>query len=322
LGELTAGRSKDYSALSEIRRARSTVTEPAQALRLASIETRFLMKSEQMARARALADSILRANPTPSINDAEQLRGLAALTGHVHLAARLQQRAAPDYGFLTPDWQEVTVPLQLTEAALGLFAYSAFGTPVDSIQALEQRIERLIPSYVVPARRAAARQAMLDIPAVLAFPERGVRPMHRAKAGGNYRLVMQWKLAQGDTTGVREDIRKVRELQSNLRPGDISFDATYHEAWLLLAIGDTAEATQLLDLSLQALSTLGAAVLDQLPEVATLVRGMALRAELATRAGDPTTAGQWARDVLTLWSSADQELQPTISRMRTIAGVH
>jgi tetratricopeptide (TPR) repeat protein len=322
LGELTVGRSKDYSALSEIQRARATATQPAQALRLANTETRFLVKSEQMARARALADSVLRANPSPSLDDARQLRGLAALTGHVHLAAQLQKRAAPEYTFLTPDWEEVTVPLQLTEAALGLFAYSSFGMPVDSIRALEQRVERLIPSYVVPAKLTAARQAMLDMPAVLAFPERGVRPMHRAKAGGNYRLVMQWKLAQGDTAGVREDYRKIREVQRNLRPGDISFDGTYHEAWLLLAIGDTAEATQLLDLSLQAMSTLGIDIIDQLPEAATLVRGMALRAELAARAGDPTTASRWARDVLTLWANADHELQPTITRMRDIAGVH
>jgi tetratricopeptide (TPR) repeat protein len=322
LGELTAGRSKDLSALSEVRRARATVAEPAQALRLANIQTRLLVKSEQMAQARALADSALQANRAPSADDARQLRGLAALTGHVHLAARLQQRAAPDYVFLTPDWEEITVPLQLTEAALGLFAYASFGAPVDSIQTLEQRVERLIPSYVVPARRTAARQAMLDIPAVLAFPERGVRPMHRGKAGGNYRLVMQWKLARGDTAGVREEFRKIREVQRNLRPGDISFDATYHEARLRLELGDSAEATQLLALSLQALPTLGADLLDQLPEVATLVRGMALRAELAARAGDPATAARWAHDVVTLWSNGDQELQPTVTRMRAVAGVH
>jgi hypothetical protein len=70
------------------------------------------------------------------------------------------------------------------------------------------------------------------------------------------------------------------------------------------------------------MSTLGTDLIDQLPEVATLVRGMALRAELAARAGDPTAARRWAQDVLTLWSNADSELQPTITRMRIIAGVH
>jgi hypothetical protein len=318
LGELTAGRSKDFSAVSEIRRARATATEASQALRLANIETRFLVKSEQMAAARSLADSALRANLNPTLDDARQLRGLAALTGHVHLAARLQRRAAPDYTFLTPAWEEVNAPLQLTDAALGLFAYSAFGTPLDSLVGLEQRVERLIPSYVQPPMRERARQAMLDMPAVLAFPERGARPTHRPKAGGNYRLVMQWKLAQGDTAGLREEFRKLREVQRDIRPGDVAFDGTYHEAWLLLAIGDTVGATRLLDLSLEALPTLGTDLIDQLPEVATLVRGMALRAELASRAADPTVSRRWARHVVHLWSGADAELQPTVKVMERI----
>ena len=182
-----------------------------------------------MKRARALADSLLRAHPSPSLEDARQLRGLAALTGHVHLAARLQQRAAPDYTFLSSEWEEVTVPLQLTEAALALLAYSAFGAPVDSIDTLEQRIERLVPSYVVPARRTAALGAMLDVPAVLAFPERGLRPSHRPRAGGNYLLPMQWRLGHGDTAGVRQEYGRIRATQRNVRPGDVSFDATYHE---------------------------------------------------------------------------------------------
>jgi serine/threonine-protein kinase len=315
LGELTAGRAKDLSALTEIRRARGTATESSQRLRLANIETRFLVKSEQMAAARALADSVLRANPSPSMEDARQLRGLAALTGHVHLAAQLQRRAAPDYTFLTPEWEQVTVPLQLTDAALGLFAYSAFGTPLDSLVGLEQRVERLIPSYVEAAKRLPARQAMLDMPAVFAFPERGIRPMHRPKAGGNYRMAMQWALARGDAAGVREQYRQIREAQRDLRPGDVAFDGTFHEAWLLLAIGDTAEATRLLDLTLEALPTIGTDLIDQLPEVATFVRGMALRAELASRAGDTTTARRWAQDVIALWSGADRELQPVVTKL-------
>lgn len=322
LGELTAGRSTDFTALSEVRRARGIAGDSATALRLASMETRLLVKSEQMTGARALADSLLRAHPAPSLEEARQIRGLAALTGQVHLASRLQQRAAPDYTFLSSDWEEVTVPLHLTETALALLAYASFGAPLDSIDTLEERVERLVPSYVVPARRAAAREAMLDGPTVLAYPEQGLRPMHRPRPGGNYLLAMQWRLGQGDTAGVRQEFGRLRAAQRTVRPGDVSFDATYHEARLMLAVGDTAPATQLLDLSLQALSTLGGDLLDQLPQVTTLVRGMALRADLADRAGDSTTARRWAGDVLTLWSAADQELHPTITTMRRIAGVH
>jgi serine/threonine protein kinase/tetratricopeptide (TPR) repeat protein len=318
LGELSSGRSKEFSAVGEVHRARALADDPADALRLANMETRLLVKSDQMAAARRLADSVLRANPDPSMDDARQLRGLAALTGHVHAAARLQRKAAPEYTFLATDWEEINVPLALTDAALGLFAYASFGTPLDSLVELERRVEQLIPSYVEPRRRQLTRQALLDMPAVLAFPERGLRPVHRPKAGGNYRLEMQWTLTKGDTARLRDQFTKLQEARRGIRPGDVAFDGTYHEAWLLLAIGDTTEATHLLDLSLDALPTMGTYLLDQLPRVATLVRGMALRAELAKQAGDSATAKRWAQDVVLLWSGADVELQPTVKRMQEL----
>jgi eukaryotic-like serine/threonine-protein kinase len=320
VGELTSGRSKEFSAVSEVHRARALVSTAGDALRLATVETRLLLKSEQMAAARRLADSVLAANPKPTMDDARQLRGLAALTGRVHAAARLQRMAAPDFTFLTEDWQDVNVPLALTDAALGLFAYASFGAPIDSIVELERRVERLIPTYVDPPRRQMTREALLDMPAVLAFPERGIRPVHRAKAGGNYRLEMQWTLAKGDTARLREEFATLRDVRRAIRPGDVAFDGTYHEARLLLAIGDTAEATHLLDLSLNGLSTMGTYLLDQVPQIATLVRGMALRAELAAQAADPVTAKRWARNVVVLWSATDPELQPTVKRMESIAG--
>ena len=142
--------------------------------------------------------------------------------------------------------------------------------------------------------------------------------MHRPKAGGNYRLAMQWALARGDTAAVRAQFRNLREVQRDLRPGDVAFDGTYHQAWLLLAIGDTAEAIHLLDLTLEALPTIGTDLIDQLPEVTTLVRGMALRAELASKAGDMTTARRWAQHVVQLWSGADIELQPVVTKLRGV----
>lgn len=74
----------------------------------------------------------------------------------------------------------------------------------------------------------------------------------------------------------------------------------------------------MLDLSLDALPTLGTDLIDQLPEVTTLVRGMALRAELAARAGDATASRRWANDVVLLWSNADGELQPVVKRMQEL----
>jgi tetratricopeptide (TPR) repeat protein len=318
LGELSAGRSKDYSALSEIRKARTLARDPAAALRMSNGEVRLLLKSEHMTEAGGLADSLLRANPSPTMENAQQLRGLAALVGRVNLAAQLQRRAAPDYTFLAPDWEEIKVPVSLTDAALGLFAYASFGAPLDSIAALERRVERLIPGYVQASRRQIVRQTLLDVPAMMAFPERGASPVHRGSAGGNYLLVMQWKLSRGDTAGVRKDFVELARLRQNLRQGDIAFDATYQEARLLLSIADTARAIRLLDLSLEALPTLGTYLLDQLPQVATLVRGMALRAQLAAQAGDSTEAKRRARDVLILWANADPVVHSTLERMRSL----
>ena len=239
--------------MGEIRRARSLADNSGDALRLATTETRFLLKSEQMPAARRLADSLLRADSTPTLDDAEQLRGLAALTGRLHAAARLLRRAAPAYTFMTSTWEPVEVPLPIADAALELLAYASFGAPRESLTVVERRVERLIPSYLEPNAGCPTREAMLDWPAALAYPEQGLGPTHRPKAGGNYLMEMQWALARGDTTGVRRQFSVLREIRGEQRPGDVSFEGTYHEARILLALGDTSTATHLLDLSLDAL---------------------------------------------------------------------
>ena len=53
-------------------------------------------------------------------------------------------------------------------------------------------------------------------------------------------------------------------------------------------------------------------------EAAGLVRAMALRAELAARAGDSATARRWAEPVTIVWRDADAELQPLVQQMTSI----
>jgi len=53
---------------------------------------------------------------------------------------------------------------------------------------------------------------------------------------------------------------------------------------------------------------------------AGLVRAMALRAELADRAGDVARARRWARAVHELWQDAEtDELRGTVERMRVLS---
>jgi hypothetical protein len=86
----------------------------------------------------------------------------------------------------------------------------------------------------------------------------------------------------------------------------------------MLAIGDTTGAVRYLDGTLDDLPDLFSALLDYLPLAGTLVRMMALRADLAAAQGDTVTARHLAQAVTTLWSGAEQPLQPVVTRMHGI----
>jgi tetratricopeptide (TPR) repeat protein len=319
-GELTRDGPPRGSALAAARRARELTHDAQQESRLAFVEIRLLAKLEQFTRARALADSILAAAPAaPDPAAAHRLAGLAALTGRVYRTADLLALSAPVDTPVTWDGQPLfDAPVPVKESALALLGYAALGGPVDSLRALKARVDRRVASWAGRTTRERLRLAVLHVPLGFAFPELGLTDVHRADAGGDYLLELQWAVTHGDTARVHAELARLADLRSAGRPGDVSVDGTYHEAVLLLQIGDTAAATQLLDLSLQALPTLGTYLLDQVPQAAALVRAMALRADLAARAGDRTTAAHWARSVLEVWANADAPLGPTLASMRAI----
>ncbi len=90
----------------------------------------------------------------------------------------------------------------------------------------------------------------------------------------------------------------------------------YPEAWLLYQAGDPYGATELLDRSLSALRSFPPQPMTDVAEIASLIRAMALRADLAVREGTYGTAQRWGAAVATLWLGADAELQPLVERMR------
>ena len=108
--------------------------------------------------------------------------------------------------------------------------------------------------------------------------------------------------------------------RAGYRPGDVSLDYTAQEAALRAAIGDTSSAIRQLDLVLNALPTLGTFAVREEAQAAALGRALALRAELAARAGDNPTAVQRARQALTLWQDADPPVATRLGRLREIAG--
>lgn len=124
---------------------------------------------------------------------------------------------------------------------------------------------------------------------------------------------------------VRDSVRKWWD-NGPMRPAGFSIDGSYNMVVLLLAAGDTVDAMRRLGVALGALSGFGADFLGTdvegvIPQMATLPRAMALRADLAARDGDTETARRWARATATLWANADPPLQPTVQRMRALAGM-
>jgi tRNA A-37 threonylcarbamoyl transferase component Bud32/tetratricopeptide (TPR) repeat protein len=319
-GDLEDRQNSEQSALSNTRRARAAASTPDDRVRLGVIEVRLLVKLEDFGAARRLADSLLNAIAEPDARAAEQLAGLAALTGRAHRTAQLLIRAAPDLTIESDGRQVVVRPLSLAAAAFALRGYAALGAPAESITTLARRVNVLIDASVEPQRRDAMRYAILSHPIQWAMPLLPAQPPRRGTAGERERRLV-WALEHHDTLTIRATLDTVHAARADLRPGDVAISGTYLEARVLLAIGDTAAATELIRRPLEAMATLGTLLLDDVNQAGALVRAMALRADLARLAGDSVTARRWAAPVVELWETADDpEVLATWERMRIIAG--
>ena len=320
MGQIEESGATEQSALLSVRRARALSREPRDQLRLAIAETRLVLKANRVDRARALADSILDAHPTPDTLEALQIAGLAALAGRAHRTAQLFAAAARDSTFTSLSGVQRIEPLSLASTALALWGYAALGAPRDSITALAHRVDSLVPIWVTRGRRIEVSDALLDRPRRWAYPLLGTRPITDRRPASSYLQLLR-DLEQGDTVAIRKSLARQLALRGDSRPGDVAITGTYTEARVRVAIGDTAGATDVLDRSLGAAATLGTQLLQNVEQAAALVRAMILRAQLADRLGDRVTARRWAREVVALWSGADDvELQGIVQEMRSLAG--
>ncbi len=286
------------------------------------VEVRQRLKAGQYETAAAQAESLLAAPPSLDSAAIPLLAAVAALVGEADLAARYAIQGASGIERSYQDGVKASLPGLVSETAIALLIYSALGAPLDSVAALEQRMERMI-SLMPPAQQGAVRGLLLARPATLAYFVSGLRPAHRL-SDGPYApvLALQRQLAAGDTSGM-PSYRKVElEMALPYFP-HVALDASYQHVTMLMAAGDTAAAVTWLDNSLAALSGYGEALIwtdleGTLPQVAVAPRMMAIRAELGMKDGDIVTARKWAAAVVALRKTADPALQPMVERMREI----
>ncbi len=314
-GNIAPTTASPRSALSETAAAQRLERRAGERVQDAVDAVRLLVKAGEFDAARRSGDSLLRVTPRPTAGVA----GVAVLLGRPALATRFL--APEDTAWLPAGAsnQPVSFPLQAAQAGLALLAYAAVGAPRESIAVFERRIEDLVAG--LPAsRRAAARSALLDVSAELVFDVMGLRPAHRSPPSEpDWRMAMQWALAQGDSTLVRASLDTLlKEFGRPPTSEEASSEGVYIDARLYLALGDTASAERYLDGTLDNLPGVYSALLRFLPLAGSLVRMMALRGELAAARGENRTARRWASAVIALWLGSEPALQPTVARMKHI----
>jgi hypothetical protein len=324
LGELRDDRPPARSALLLYRDGRAVAADADQRTRLEIGQLRVLLKLGRFDAARALADSLLSDPSRASPSSAIALAGAAVLTGRPGQAAALLGRGASTVEAQAPDGTPVAVTPALRETWLELLAYAAVGAPLDSLTDLENRIHAQVKSYVAPGRQAEVNDVLLHRVHSLEFNAVGITSSHRATPVADPLLRLQWMASQGDKAGVKRQMDEVAKLRRSGTPGDVALDATLGEARVRLAVGDTAAAIDQLDQVLDALPTLGVALLGDvpqgsIPQAAALPQMLSLRAELAAQAGDSAVARTRATQALTLWSGAEPALVGQVSRLRDLA---
>jgi hypothetical protein len=315
-GRITGGTAPDASALAALDHARGVATDHADRRRLGVMRTRLLLMSGDFLGARVLADSMLAVASSNDPAEADTLKSLAALTGHVQRTIELLRTEAPTVRFLSSDGRIIQPPLQVTEAARAMLGYVSLGAPIDSIGASQEHVEHALDSYVANRERSSVRAAVLSWPLMLTYPVTPTMSLARQGGTDDYLLDIQRAASKQDAPAVRSLLHAINSTRGLEQPGEVSIYFTYQEAWLLLQVGDTAAATRELDASLNALPSLGPDLLDYVQEAAFLVRAMALRSDLAAKSGDDRTAGRWGAAVAQLWANADPSLQPVVARMR------
>ncbi len=306
------------SALDTLRRARALATTREDSVRVAGAEIWMLVRTSTpsdprgLAAARALGDSVLRAYQPGAAPEPFLLSSIAALVGRPQLAAAYARQPAVV--------REFDVPAPLAATAYPLLVVSALGGPVDTLRALEQRVDYAIQNALTPPLRSEARKNWLARAATLAWPEYRFRTLASLVGIGDFFLDAEVAfLVRRDTATARRMFVDLGEARRFVPPADLTLDALYPEAQLLAALGDPRPAMAWLDPTLSALSSSDPYAFADPVRAGSLVRAMVLRADLADRVGDRAVARTWATAVLALWSNADSFAQPLLERMRRLA---
>ena len=294
-------------------------------LRLASDEVRINVRRGRFDLASALADSALSWKTPSELNDsaADKAAGwittMAALRGQAARVIAIEQKyASASQGGLLQNGHAVTFPPRLGRDQLALEYYAAFGGPADSILVVTERLKTNLAADAPSNERRSWEAALLTRGLAMAAPLIGAQPVSEVALTKDLFVRALTAFAKRDYAGARRLLDSVDIVRGDNAPGEISFDVVFQEAWLRSALGDKAGAARHLGNALRGVSGGVSGVLRNPVLVASFVRAMTLRAELAAEARQPAEARKWANAVISLWGNGDFVTQPTVERMRKL----
>lgn len=297
------------AALDTLRRARGLAPDAAdERLRLAVEEVWMRVKfavpfdEEGVRAAKRLADSLVRYAPRSA--DPGLLASVAMLTGRANLAAELMRTPA-----VATEWG---VPGPLVKTALPLTVFAALGGPIDSIRRLEGAVNRAI-RMLSAAAQEQERANWTARPAALAFPVYTFDNLPGLTGPHLPVLAAQYALRAGDSARARSILVSIRDARRFAAPFDLTLDALYPEAWVLLQLRDREGAVGWIDSTLRALPATGPQTFFDPANAGALLRAMMLRAELAEDLGDTSEASAWRVATGILLSDADDFLRSQIT---------
>jgi hypothetical protein len=319
------------TALEQLRQARSLASSGSGSaaeryvaqLQVGSDQVRLYLHLSRFDQAGLLADSILSLR-MPVLDDSARvtatnlLTPLAALRGRALQVIDLNQKGVSTFPYLLPNNQVGTLPPAVVPDMHALSGYVEAGGSADTIRAIAARIDETLSSFVAAAQVDAVRKSALMRPLTLAAPVLGAKPL--ADLGPTldpFGLALR-AFARHDMPKTRRFLDSLAVLHADYAPGEITMDAVYGEAWLRAQIGDSVAASAMLDKALRGLPAALPSILGSSVVAFSLVRVMALRAEMAAQTGQTALAKKWAKAVIQLWGRGDAVTAETLERMRRL----
>ena len=278
----------ERGTIDTLRHARRVATSESQRVRLATTEVWTRIKGglpdaqADLVGARQLAESLVAHTKPQTPDDASMLTSLAVLLrlpAAVLTVATASAKAIPSLGIAT----------SVMECYERFLAFASIGGPRDSLSHSEQQLVNAIANDVAQPQQSVARDMLLGRAVGVAYPS------YRAVSLGaldtsDYLLAAEQAHSRGDMKAVRAILERVARTRASMRAADITFDALYPEAWLLVAAGDTTGALKRIGSALASTHSVATRLFLEGPNAGGLVHAVSLQATLMERTGRSRSA--------------------------------